>query len=121
MSRAATLTEFESVDADTDGQKTRTQSDERRPQWSAERLRCQCGADIREWHSTTRAREIVRIYANADGVVPGCPACQDWGHNQEQTDEDVPHAIKNMQMSSSAEFTDRATLALKALKRGDGE
>lgn len=39
---------------------------------------CQCGAALAEvGPSVGMAREIARVYADGDGVVPACPACTD--------------------------------------------
>lgn len=43
--------------------------------WTPGAPRCQCGVDLTAFTSRVQARRIARVYGDADGVVPGCPAC----------------------------------------------
>jgi hypothetical protein len=43
--------------------------------WGSEVVpRCQCGTKLTEFCTLTRAREMLRMYAQ-DGTVPACPHC----------------------------------------------
>ena len=75
-------------------------------QWAPTALRCQCGADITEWHTTARARELVRVYSNEDGRVPVCPACIRDRSGVGDALTTVPKAIVHMNRESSSERMD---------------
>lgn len=49
-----------------------------KPGWEPRGLRCRCGAEAADWtHSPAQQRAIKRLYADADGRLPACPACDD--------------------------------------------
>jgi len=43
--------------------------------WTPGAPQCQCGVALTEFTSRVQARRIARVYGDADGVVPACPAC----------------------------------------------
>jgi len=61
--------------------------------WGEHAVRCQCGEDIRQWHSAAETRRVRRLYADSDGKVPACPACTDVRHN-ERVFFSVVHAVR---------------------------
>lgn len=61
--------------------------------WGDHAVRCQCGEDIRQWHSAAETRRVRRLYADADGDVPACPACTELRHNN-RVFFSVVHAVR---------------------------
>ena len=83
MSKAQpTLSDFASgQDADDDGEHDdASQTPAETAGWRAEPPRCQCGADLENWHSAAEARRMVRQFGRKDGTVPACPACTEYSH-----------------------------------------
>ncbi|KOX93275.1 hypothetical protein [Halorubrum tropicale] len=83
MSKAQpTLFDFK-ADAEGDEQPeqdTEAQSQREAAGWRVEPPRCQCGADLLEWHSKAEARRMVRQFGDADGEAIACPSCTSYSH-----------------------------------------
>ena len=86
-------------------------------EWRVTALRCQCGADITEWHSRAEARRLVRMYG-VDGRVLACPACQEPRNGIDEDLGTVPKAVSQRHEETTAEFHSRSKLALREV-RGD--
>jgi len=63
--------------------------------WGEHAVRCQCGADIRQWHSAAETRRVRRLYADPDGRVPACPACAEY-RTDSHTLFSVVHAVRQV-------------------------
>jgi len=74
--------------------------------WTPTSLRCECGADITEWHTTARARALVRAYADGSGRVPACPECVRDRSGVSQSLSTVPKAIVHMDDQSTSDRMD---------------
>lgn len=72
-------------------------------QWTLTALRCECGADITEWHTNTRARSLVRAYGGEDGRVPHCPACVSARSGEDGAIQTVPKAVRQSEGESTIE------------------
>jgi len=62
-------------------------------EWPDAAVRCRCGAAVTEWHSRAETRRLRRLYGDADGCVPACPACTT-GRGNERELLTVPHAVR---------------------------
>ena len=61
--------------------------------WGEHAVRCQCGEDIRQWHSAAETRRVRRLYGDEDGEVPACPACAEY-RTDSQVLFSVVHAVR---------------------------
>lgn len=121
MSSETTLSEFMTeTEPDIDSEPPAGKRGSTASQWSPTSLRCECGADITEWHTTARARSLVRAYGDASGRVPVCPACIQERNGVEDALATVPKAMANMTRESSIEEMDadrRLEVILREVKR----
>ncbi|PHQ38223.1 hypothetical protein DJ69_12780 [Halorubrum persicum] len=60
-------------------------------------------ADITQWHTTTRARQLVRAYGDDDETVPHCPACVHARSGENGAIETVPKAMSQSEAESTIE------------------
>jgi hypothetical protein len=82
-------------------------------------MRCQCGEDIRQWaDSPADARRWARVYGDENGVVPACPDCVSYRDNNGESLDYVPHAVREMDATSSIKRRDRREIALEHYRDG---
>ena len=87
-----------------------SQPAESRPQWAEATLRCECGADVSEWHRGAERRRIRRHYATIDGRVPACPSCVDQSPAASTPITSVVDAVAKRDTDSSAEVSSEIKL-----------
>ena len=73
--------------------------------WQPGGPRCQCGADIREWHTHARARTLLRYYGQ-EGRVVACPACVSMSDNSASEITSVTEAVAYREHESSVRVVD---------------
>ena len=67
-----------------------------KPAWEPRGLRCRCGTAADTWtHSPAQQRAIKRLYADADGRLPACPACDD-RNNRVDTLRNISKSIRDI-------------------------
>ena len=76
------------------------------PLWAPTGVRCQCGADITEWHTRARARTLLRYYGDGAGRVVACPACVTMSDNSTSSVTSVPKAVGYRKPESSVTVVD---------------
>ena len=74
---------------------------ERPAQRRAATPRCQCGADITEWHAPAEARRLLRLYGRG-GEMLACPECIETGPHGDDA-RGVARAVKHRETESSVE------------------
>ena len=105
MSKAQpTLSDFatEAEDDETDEQDDNTQPLIEAAGFAAEPPRCQCGADLLEWHSKAEARRMVRQFGDENGDAIACPSCTSYSHPSGQM-TGVARAVRISDRKSTAE------------------
>jgi len=105
------------VDAETDADDHDDDSaGENAPAWPESTIRCECGADISQWHTNAESRRLKRVYATEDGRLPACPSCAEYPSGDHSFDT-IPHAIRAAEPSSSCERVDHVALILREVTR----
>jgi len=120
MSKAQpTLSDFatDADDEDAAEEDGTTQPLAERAGWRVEPPRCQCGADLLEWHSRAEARRMVRQFGNENGDAVACPSCTTYSHpSGEMTG--VARAVRISDRKATAEPVSRSEEAAARYRDG---
>jgi len=112
-----TLEDWVDAETDADADEQHDDSgDENAPGWGESTIRCECGADISQWHTNAESRRLVRVYATETGRVPACPECVEYPSGDHSFDT-IPHAIRAAEPTSSCERVDHVALILREVTR----